>query len=494
MLLIILITLLIQPITALLQVERIETNGGYTIIQEDQVLITKNFFYSLHVIDLKQIEEVINQILISVSLLPEDIQPTLMEATNILKDRLITLGNGYHSIQKRGLFNFVGTINKWITGTMDEEDRQLINQHFETTDTNNHNIITNMNEQIQINNNFNTSINKLLNTIEEDRKLIQNYIQTETDKNRLKITTFEIRLNIQELEKIITDLQDNIIFSKLNVIHPSLLTHKEIIDYQINANKIRNLKIGFTKSSTNKLIFLIKIPFRMITANKKLIVPLSNENSCKVIKSEITKAIEYKNEFYEYDENKALPQLKILKHCIIKENCKSIKQCKSEMYNIDDSSILLQLAKNITLESDCDERKYTLNGNYFIKFFNCTIKIDNNIFYNKIQEIAHKYIIPHLTYESDNNTLSFEDIVLETTKNLNEIKEIKFHKTIIYSGISTISIILIILIIIILYLYNKNKKIKVSINTNKKNKDIKSNKDYVSQISLDELKKKYNIV
>lgn len=69
-----------------------------------------------------------------------------------------------------------------------DDDRQMINKHLEITDNNNHNLITNMNQQIQWNQNFNTYINKLLNTVKMDRETIRNFIKTKTDNILQKIT------------------------------------------------------------------------------------------------------------------------------------------------------------------------------------------------------------------------------------------------------------------------------------------------------------------
>lgn len=68
-----------------------------------------------------------------------------------LTDKLLTLGNGHHSIHKRGAINMIGTINKWISGSMDDEGRQIINDSLETIIANNHNLIKNMNTHIKIN-------------------------------------------------------------------------------------------------------------------------------------------------------------------------------------------------------------------------------------------------------------------------------------------------------------------------------------------------------
>lgn len=132
---------------------------------------------------------------------------------------------------------------------------------------------------------------------------------------------------MQEIDKIITELQDNIILSKLDVLHPSLLTHEEISKYNIDYEKVKRMKVGFSKTTTNKLIFLIKIPYNMIKIYKKLILPLKNTDTCNTINLRITPLLEIQNNFYEYTEDKALSQLNKLNHGIMYKNCEIIKNC-----------------------------------------------------------------------------------------------------------------------------------------------------------------------
>lgn len=160
----------INPIKCQLQVERIETNHGFSIVQTNIINIPISFNYSIHIIDLPQIYKTLQEIDTFTSELNDTYLVSILKLEiQKLNDKLITLNINTHSRQKRGLINLIGTINKWIGGTMDDEDRQLINEHCIITDTNNHNIIENTNQQIHINTNFNESISKLRDNIISDR-------------------------------------------------------------------------------------------------------------------------------------------------------------------------------------------------------------------------------------------------------------------------------------------------------------------------------------
>lgn len=468
------ITALLHPVTAQLQVEKIESNSGYTILQDKQILLPTNFNYSMHLIDLNQIKLIIDELRVSAKLL---FKTSIVDSIEKLEDKFKTLENRHHIIKKRGLINGIGTIYKWIAGTMDDEDLQLINKHFQLTDDNNHQLINTINSQIQINDNFNTSINTLLRAIQKDRKYIENIITKQNDQTFIQMNKFDLRLKIQDTNNILTELQDNIVFSKLNIIHPSLLTHDEIRKYNIDSDKLKHLKIGFLKTTIDKLIFLIKIPFKMTEVNQKLIIPLSNIDNYQMIDSSVTKFLEYKNNYYEYDETKSTLQLNTLKHCIVNKNCKNIHNFNTEIINIEDSSLVVQLARNMTLTSDCDERKYVLNGNYYVKFYNCTLHLNNNTYYNNIEEVQNKYIIPHLDYKASNTSLSFNQILLQNKENIHIIHELKYYKPIAYSGLFVMLIIIASIISLVLYLYCKQQK---NIIINKIQENLQSNEGRVT--------------
>lgn len=307
-------------------------------------------------------------------------------------------------------------------GTMDDEDRQNIYNHFEIMDQNAHNLITHMNKQIEINNNYNTSLNLLLNTIQNDRKNILNVVAKRNDRMSLQLNTFDLRLRIQDTNRILSELQDNIIFTKVNIVHPSLLTHAEITKYKIDVEKLRGIQVGFTKTDTNILIFLIKIPNVMTLVSKQIILPLHSTQTCKIFNTSPIQVMQINNTFYDYDITKPISKLNHAKYCIFNNDCKYIQDCNTEIYNIDDGHMIVQMAKNLVLSSESDERIYNLFGNYFIKFINTTIHIGNITYSNKIQQQQHnKYVIPHLT-NIDNNTLSFSEIVFQHTNNLEKIK------------------------------------------------------------------------
>lgn len=100
----------LQPGVAQLQVERIETSAGFTIIQDDKILLPENFNYSLHIIALTWFSSIILELRPTASLLSVN-NPNEIREIEQLKDKLYTLDISVN-IHKRGLVNIIGTVQK----------------------------------------------------------------------------------------------------------------------------------------------------------------------------------------------------------------------------------------------------------------------------------------------------------------------------------------------------------------------------------------------
>ena len=107
---------------------------GYTQINIGETDIVVNYNTILHIIKPIEIKKIITDLEINESKLPTDMTNTLTHQIETLIGKLETLIPHRH---KRGLLNFIGTIHKWIYGTMDNQDRKEIENHLKTIDTNN---------------------------------------------------------------------------------------------------------------------------------------------------------------------------------------------------------------------------------------------------------------------------------------------------------------------------------------------------------------------
>lgn len=440
----------LSPIMAIMQITEIYSHMGYTVIQDDQILIPDKYNYSLHIIDLDQFRDMIQNIKSNIVLLNNSKSYTFGDSIRSLEDKLTTLYNDHHYTRsKRGLFNIIGTIDKWITGSMDNEDREIINNHLAAIDSKNDNLIKNNNKQVQINENFQKAILSLTKSINIDKNNIQEFINRKIDEAFLRLIIFEIKLNIEKIDKMLSELQDDIVFSNLNMIHPSILTHNEITQFQINADKMKLLHIGYTKTKHNRLIFLIKIPNNLITINKKLIVPIRDTQNCTSINTPITPVLEYNQVYYSYMEHKSLLQLTHLNHCTIYNTCSTQQSCNTDIEALNDNTLIIQQAHKVLVESTCDERKIEITGNFYINFNNCSVRIFNKTYSNTLLHVQNKYYISSI-HSNLNNQIKLNDTKTNVLYNTNIMTETLDYD---YNQISnTYNPILIVIIIILVIL------------------------------------------
>lgn len=458
--------MLIGTIQAHLIVNKISTNNGYIEINCGKVEIVKNFDIIIHNINVDEIKTIVDQVEINIDALKLDI-----DKTTILKSEITKLKSKLHTLvphrHKRGLVNFIGKAHKWLYGTMDSEDREDIEKHLSVIDTNNHNIIQNLNQQVKINNNFNESFGRLKDILEKDRtKILDTYNQINSQYKNLASQTLYIDyvLKIKILQDNLEHIQDNIESSRSGILHSGILTPQEIKEYDIDINKLKNIKVGSLFSESNHLIFIIMVPREILKLDRMIIFPITNDNYEELL-FESEQLIRYNNKTYEFIRDRELPKLRYSNNCVIKNNCMKIRNNVSEIIEIETGIVLVKNVKNLSLSNNCNQKHVILNGNYLIKFRNCTIDLDNHILYNNQKEFKQAFVLPLLEkgLEGLNKKLTFDEIVLQQVQNNKEIIELKYQKDtnlVINGVIAAIGIIIFIFIII----SAKRKVFKVKLN------------------------------
>lgn len=270
----------------------------------------------------------------------------------------------------------------------------------------------------------------------------------------------EQMFKIDYIEKQIEHIQDNIASARLGLLHPNILTDEEINKYNIDFDKLSNIRLGVAKHLDDSIIFAIKIPIHSIAISKNLLIPITNSQK-KQLDTEMEYIIRYNGQIFTYSEGKSLKELTKSKNCINLGNCKFVNKDKEEILLIEDNIIIINNIEAGRLKSTCDERIMPLNGNYFINFNNCTLRINNREFSNKLKIFTEKFVIPkYENFTYDNKELEFEKIVFHNVSNIEKITELKYHKIVNYSlG----SLTIIVIIILIIYIYCKQKSIKIKI-------------------------------
>uniref|UniRef100_W8ACE9 Retrovirus-related Env polyprotein from copia-like transposable element 17.6 n=1 Tax=Ceratitis capitata TaxID=7213 RepID=W8ACE9_CERCA len=308
---------IITTINALLQINKLENETGYAKIRIREVEIVNQTTTVIHIIHPKEFEEIVNKIENNLEtnfkIYDRNGREMLYEEIKIIKAKINTLMPIEEKRKRRGLINIIIIIllHKWLFGTMDNEDRENILQHLEIIDKNNHNIIGAVNQQIYINDNFNKSINILKRTIENDRiEIIKTFekINGSNEKIMKHMLYSDQMFTLKHLENKIEQIRDNIASARHNILHPSILSTKEIERFNINIYKLKHIETGLL-SYDDSLLLAIKIPITHIKAQLTLITPLPNSQHFE-IKGEQKYAITIGSKIYKYKEGAHFKNLK----------------------------------------------------------------------------------------------------------------------------------------------------------------------------------------
>lgn len=461
----------------MLQVHPIPEENGYTKIRIRQVDIVNDTDTILHIINPSELLQICIKLELNIDLLKIEDKQIFYHEIRLIKSKLRTISRAKR--EKRGLINVVGRVQNWLFGTMDDSDREEILEHLKITDENSHVSINNLNKQIQINEHYNKSLSDLKLIIESDRtKILESYNTTNEFIRNLnyKIIVLEQSIKLRFLENKVNQILDNIMAAKNNIIHPSMLTLEELEKYNIDFPTIKLLKAGVMEYKNDLLIFAIKIPVNFISTELQIIKSIPNTNHLEINEKE-EMIVEIDEKIYKYEENSLFKNLKKSKNCIITNSCYLTYNNLTTIEEIDDKTLLLKNMYKEVIWQNCDQRNITLTGNYLINYNNCSLTIKQTKFCNKETIIPDKYFYPsNKNNEMFVKPIDFNKIIMENVKNLEEIKELHYHKKIMYGSNISLALVLILSItgvVTFLLLKSKNKTIKIVNNMKPETSDLK---------------------
>ncbi|XP_037903895.1 uncharacterized protein LOC119647163 [Hermetia illucens] len=371
--------------------------------------------------------------------------------------------------EKRGLINPVGKIYKLLFRIMDNDDHEEIMEHLMVIDTNNHNLIKLLNNQLQIKNVFQNNLNKIVENINHTnssfKTLASDINNTTYHINKILV---EIQLNHSldlikdELEKLI----DNVNSARTGIVSRSILTYDEIDTYNLSIDELKDITTNVLIKS-NILIFVINIPILTQPILSYYVSQVPNKYH-QTLNIDIKNVVLYNNKYFKFEKH-----VKSLKNTL---PCKN-KNCIIEYKNNNQVSeiekgLLLVIDVNEKLKQNCNEKLYELNGIFVIRFSNCNIEINEKVYTNNVKQFQQILMLEPIKNISNYNIkINMEQLKIENINNLEKIEEIKFvHKQNIIATSTIIIIIIIILtVLFIAYLYFKNNKsIKININESRR--------------------------
>lgn len=289
--------------------------------------------------------------------------------------------------QKR--WDALGSAWKWLAGNPDAIDlRMLENKMNELTDENN--------QQIQINNRIDERIKLITETINK----AVTYTNT---ANKIILSEVEMMttiINIDTINKVLEDIQDAIVRTKLGLASNKVLSLKEIIAIRdLMTNQGVTIKLPeealqyiVPKIAVNEetLLFILEIPkLEEEMSASTMIIPLTvNETIIKEYPQHIIKTkqkifttVNPKSFVQRYSEIKEFDD-QCIKPLVMgtKSTCNVTTKSDTTIHYISEDKLLIDNAKNETLSSDCGPNNRTLTGNFILTFWNCTLIIQNKKF------------------------------------------------------------------------------------------------------------------
>lgn len=191
-----------------------------------------------------------------------------------------------HLRSKRGLLNIVGKTSKWLFGTLDSDDAVKYDTALKTLTQNQNSINNEIKLQTSLTKNLIENYNRTITTLDKNQRQIEirlQYLQENDKLNFDNVITYilaqntleQIVLNCQNLISFIDNLEDAIMFAKLNTLHNSVISlselqeiikHLILIYGQNKIPKFQNLLTYYQIASlqvsfeNNKVMFIIHFP------------------------------------------------------------------------------------------------------------------------------------------------------------------------------------------------------------------------------------------
>jgi hypothetical protein len=144
-----------------------------------------------------------------------------------------------HIRTRRGLIDGLGKVNKWLFGNLDSEDGVRYDNAIEILEQNQKQLIHETNLQMSLYKKLIDHYNKSLTTLWQNQQKLQFNLEKfqasiENEINNLdKYITFQgiisqINLDCQNMIEFIDNIENAIVFSKLNSIHNAIISSQEI--------------------------------------------------------------------------------------------------------------------------------------------------------------------------------------------------------------------------------------------------------------------------
>ena len=453
-------------VTQLIEIFNFPKDRGVLTLRLGPSRSITNYNNLIHIVNLEDYENNIQQITNTLNLFEK--KATYTNSIHVTKLKLKELTNKFATLypmkrNKRGLINGLGSTIKFITGNMDAQDAQTINEQIQYLNSNLTNITNTFLSQNAINSqtierfkNITSHINNQQNKIEEFLSKTYNAVKREDHVFLETQYLNEINFNIDLLTNHISNIAEAVILSKLNII-PKFLLNTEELYYIENKFVKQNVKIESNEQiyeflglqayyNGSKIIFNVRIPN---LSNEKYffyhVVPLPiNQTKFLTIEPYINineKKIQHftkpcpkiegvfycTNTHHEEDTNNSECMGKLMRNEAA--NCPFTDKGKtSEILQPEKNYILIFNTPKLLINSTCSTKTSVLEGTALIHFQNCSIEINGLTYEDNPDTFWDEIHIPPPPSSLIKATVVKEDLNLEKLKEYNFITNSNFAK------------------------------------------------------------------
>lgn len=406
-----------------IQIHDLSNNPGLLTIQTSNSFVRNGHHKIYHEVDLDKYGPLLNKLQNILNGLR--IFPDFRDVTDLLSTRYQTVLTLYNNLYpkkrgKRGIFNFIGSGIKLITGNLDDNDLVQINRDIEDLRQHHNKLIRENNIQVEINKQLQDRINKIIDTVTEQQNIITKQIiaarqDSLNSKNINQNFTamrqiFKISHHLELLKSHFDTIFETIQLARINVISKNFLEVEEmkfVID-RLEEQNITLLSVdqayeflsirALYKSS--KIYFIILVPHLENTIFSNLLLETLPVNG-KILKLPTTKAlISSESTFFITNECQTIEQNTL---CDTKDLLDaSDDECFSrilhglsgkctltepanvtEIKRLTDNHIVIKNVLQARLTTDCQLSNRYLTGTKLIYFANCSLTINNKTFSSK---------------------------------------------------------------------------------------------------------------
>lgn len=373
---------------------------------------------------------------------------------------------------KRGLFNFIGTINKWFTGTLDADDGERYEKALRTLENNQNEIVKHVNSQISLSKQLVNNYAKTIGTLTENQQKVMKFITDfKNQYHRSDSKSFQsyalifsaldqIHINANVLINFLDNLENAITFARLFTIHPDIINIKEVeeilaqLSLFYTPEEIPNFELQTWYSiikttchfSKDQIIFSLQIPIvHPNTFDYYHLYPIPTKNNTFIVPPQPFLALHQK--LYQFMDNpcdevenrhlcpqqilQSNPEDECIPALIIGRNIPCLHtpvEVKEEIIEkINNENIILLTNNKTKVKGNCDRPLLTIvKGVNLIQIpTNCSIEIGNHRISNS-RTIIGKYpiILPNLDEKFDSalwkkqQPIQLKDVSLDEIQSL----------------------------------------------------------------------------